>query len=63
MVAQTRLVILPVGGKAFVEAPKRMTGLGLDQCTETVEGAAKGAAVHARSVHPAASPPGRRVTG
>ena len=63
MVAQTRLVVLPGGGKTFVETPKRMTGPSLDQCTETVEGATKGSAVDACSAHPAAFLPGRSVVG
>ena len=41
-----------LGGKSFVEAPKRMTGPGLYQCTEPVEWVAKGAGVDAGSPHP-----------
>ena len=34
VVTQTGLVVLPDGGKTFVEARERMIGLGLDQFAE-----------------------------
>ena len=51
VVAQKRLVTLPGGSKTFVEAPERMIGLGLDQFTEPIEDATKGAAVYNRHAH------------
>ena len=62
MVAQTRLVALPVVGQAFVEALERMPELGLNQRTATFEGTVKGNIVDACGIYLVIPLPDRRFT-